>query len=246
VSGPFKLKHFSDAEVLSQRVADWMLEIAMAKVGDCAICLSGGSTPRQLYECLAKPRWQDVFPWSRTHWFWGDERLVPRDDAMSNYRMARDALLSHAPIPPDNIHAVPTEGMSPGAAASAYERELQSFYHSRSLDPARPLFDVTLLGLGLDGHVASLFPNTAVLMERDRWVAAVVGTKAEARITLTYPVINSSRHAAFLVVGEEKQRILSRFCLGDESLPATHVRPIGELWIFADKASAEASGNCDA
>ncbi|MGD9805006.1 MAG: 6-phosphogluconolactonase [Hyphomicrobiaceae bacterium] len=242
---PFKAKRelLADAEALSRRVADWILDIAIATTDDVAICLSGGSTPRRLYECLAESRYRDAFPWARMHWFWGDERFVPRDDAMSNYRMARDALLSHAPIPPDHIHPIPTEDMSPDAAASAYERELQFFYRETSLDPARPLFDVMLLGLGPDGHVASLFPNTAALTERDHWVAAVVGAKAEARITLTYPVINSSRHAAFLVVGKEKQKILSRFCLGDESLPATYVRPIGKLWIFADMAAAEAAGN---
>jgi 6-phosphogluconolactonase len=123
-------------------------------------------------------------------------------------------------------------------AASAYERELKSFYGAERLDPARPLFDVNLLGLGPDGHTASLFPGTAVLAERDRWVAAVVGVKSEARITLTYPALESSRHAAFLVVGEEKRAIFDQFCRGDDSLPASHLRPTGTLSIFADAAAA--------
>ncbi len=230
----------ADAEDVSRRVAEWMLELATAKNDVFAVCLSGGSTPRRLYHHLAGPPYKDAFPWSRTHWFWGDERFVPHDDALSNYRMVREAMLAHAPIPPANIHPVPTEGISPEFAASAYERELKSFYRTDTLDPARPLFDVTLLGLGPDGHIASLFPNTAALSERDRWVAAVIGAKAEARITLTYPALESSRHVAFLVVGEEKRTILNRFCRGDESLPATHLKTAGELTIFADKLAAEA------
>ena len=113
-----------------------------------AVCLSGGSTPQRLYELLAGPPYRDKFPWSRTHWFWGDERFVPHDDALSNYRMVREALLSRAPIPAINIHPIPTEGISPEKAAAAYERELKSFYGAEHLDPARPLFDVNLLGLG--------------------------------------------------------------------------------------------------
>ena len=201
-----KLEILADPEALSRRVADWMLELATAKDGVFAVALSGGSTPRRLYEHLAGPPYRDVFPWSRTHWFWGDERFVPHDDALSNYRMVREALLSRAPIPAINIHPIPTEGISPEAAASAYERELKSFYGAERLDPARPLFDVNLLGLGPDGHTASLFPGTAVLAERDRWVAAVIGAKSEARITLTYPALESSRHAAFLVAGKREAR----------------------------------------
>ena len=203
-----RLEILADPEAMSRRVADWLLEVATTKDGVFTVALSGGSTPRRLYELLAGPPYRDEFPWSRTHWFWGDERFVPHDDALSNYRMVREALLSRAPIPAINIHPIPTEGVTPEAAASAYERELKSFYGAERLDPARPLFDVTLLGLGPDGHTASLFPDTAVLAERDRWVAAVVGAKSEARITLTYPALESSRNAAFLVAGEEKRAML--------------------------------------
>jgi 6-phosphogluconolactonase len=235
-----KLEILADADALARRVADWLLAGALAKPGVFAVALSGGATPRLLYGHLAKPPYRDAFPWGRAHWFWGDERFVPPDDSQSNYRMVRAALLSQAPIPEANIHPIPTAGMSPEAAASAYERELQSFYGSRHLDPARPLFDVVLLGLGPDGHTASLFPGASVLAERGKWAAAVADAKGETRITLTYPALESSRNAAFLVTGEEKRAILERFRRGDDGLPAARLRPTGALWLFADAAAAGA------
>jgi 6-phosphogluconolactonase len=233
-----KLEILADPEALSRRVAVWMLELATAKDGGFTVCLSGGSTPRRLYEQLAGPSYRDAFPWSRTHWFWGDERFVPHDDALSNYRMVREALLSRVPIPAINIHPIPTEGVSPETAASAYERELKFFYGAERLDPARPLFDVTLLGLGPDGHTASLFPNTSVIAERARWCAAVIRAKSETRITLTYPALESSRHAAFLVAGEEKQAIFDRLRRGDDNLPAARLQPNAEVTWFLDRAAA--------
>jgi len=233
-----KLEILADPEALARRVADWMLDVATAKDGIFAVALSGGSTPQRLYQILAGPPYRDTFPWSRTHWFWGDERFVPHDDALSNYRMVREAMLSRAPIPAINIHPIPTDGMSPDAAASAYERDLKSFYGGERLDPTQTLFDVTLLGLGPDGHTASLFPGTAVLAERTRWVAAVVGAKSEARVTLTYPALESSRYAAFLVAGNEKRAIFDRLRRGDDSLPAAHLHPTGTLCLFGDAAAA--------
>lgn len=233
-----KMEIFTDLQALSRRVAAWLLELALAKEGTFAVCLSGGSTPQGLYKRLAETPYLDAFPWSRTHWFWGDERFVPHDDALSNYRMARVALLSRAPVPPANIHPIPTEGLTADVAASQYERELKSFYGAGHLDPSRPLFDVNLLGLGPDGHTASLFPGNAVLAERAKWVAAVIGAKPEARITLTYPALESSRHAAFLVVGDGKRAIFERLRHGDESLPAARLHPTGTLWMFADAAAA--------
>lgn len=235
-----RLEIFADPQTLSSRVADWVLDLAIAKAGVFSICLSGGSTPRGLYETLATPLYRDKFPWARTHLFWGDERFVPHDDALSNYRMVREALLTRAPIPAANVHAIPTEGLDPQAAASAYESELKSFYGAQRLDPVRPLFDVNLLGLGPDGHTASLFPGTEVLEERERWVAAVIGAKPEARITLTYPALESCRHAAFLVTGQAKRAIFGRLRQGDVDLPAAHLRPIGDLTCFLDRAAAGA------
>jgi 6-phosphogluconolactonase len=227
-----------DPEALAHRVADWLLAAARAKPDVFAIALSGGSTPRRLYELLAAAPYRDAFPWSRTHWFWGDERFVPHDDAASNDRMARDALLSRVPIPETHIHPIPTEGLAPGAAAAAYERVLRAFYGRPVLDAAHPLFDVVLLGLGPEGHTASLFPGTAVLEERARWVDAVVGAKAEPRITLTYPALESSREIAFLVAGADKRAVLERLFRGDRALPAARLRPIGALRFFLDRAAA--------
>lgn len=233
-----KLDILPDSEAMARRVADWMLEIATAKKGVITVALSGGSTPRRLYELLAGPPYCAAFPWHRTHWFWGDERFVPHTNELSNYRMARHALFSRAPIPAANVHPIPTDSISPETAASAYERLLKSFYGADRLEPARPLFDIILLGLGCDGHTASLFPGSAVLAEHQRWVAAVIGARPEARITLTYPVLESSQHAVFLVAGEEKRAIFGRLWRGDHRLPAARLHPAGTLRIFADVAAA--------
>jgi 6-phosphogluconolactonase len=237
-SSEAKLEILPDPQTLAVRVAEWLLAIATAKDGKVAVALSGGSTPKRLYEYLAGPSCRGRFPWQRVHWFWGDERFVPPDDKLSNYRMVREALLSHAPIPATNIHPVPTEGVSPETAALAYERALKSFYGADRLNPARPLFDVNLLGLGPDGHTASLFPGTSVLAERERWVAAVPAVKSETRITLTYPALESSQHTAFLISGVEKRAIFRRLRDGDESLPAARLHPTGTLWFFSDTAAA--------
>jgi 6-phosphogluconolactonase len=231
------LEVFPTPEAMAQHVAAWLVELARAKQDMFAVCLSGGNTPRRLYALLAESPYRDRFPWPRTHWFWGDERFVPHEDTQSNYRMAREALLSRAPIPAENIHPIPTEGLDPDAAAAAYENTLRSFYGAERLDPARPLFDVNLLGLGEDGHTASLFPGNAALAEHEKWVCAVTGTKPEARITLTYPALESSRQVALLVAGSKKRAILQRLRAGDQSLPATRVHPAGTLRIFADAAA---------
>jgi len=231
------LEILADPEALARRVANWLLAAAMSKDGIFSVALSGGSTPRRLYQYLAEPGYRDRFPWPRMHWFWGDERFVPHEDAQSNYRMAQEALFAHVPVPPANIHPIPTEGVSPEAAASAYDRELRSFYGADRFDPARPLFDINLLGLGEDGHTASLFPGSPALRERDRWVAAGPGPASDMRITLTYPALESSAQVAFLVAGRGKREILGRFRDGDESLPSVHVRPEGSLYVFADVAA---------
>jgi 6-phosphogluconolactonase len=234
---------FQSAEALAQDVAEWLCALAQASNGTFAICLSGGSTPQRLYEVLATPAIASRFPWGRVHWFWGDERFVPPDHPDSNYRMVRDALLSRVAVPANNVHAVPTEGLSPEHAAAAYEATLKRYYGADGLSPDRPLFDVNLLGIGDDGHTASLFPGQPALKEMQRWVVAVIGAKAEPRITLTYPALDSTRDVAFLVTGAGKRDVLARVRNGDRALPAAAVRPLGRLHWFVDRAASPEGAN---
>jgi 6-phosphogluconolactonase len=232
-----RIEVLADPSSLAGHVAEWMTALALGSPGPFRVSLSGGSTPKALYALLASDAFIRRFPWERVHWYWGDERFVPYDDPDSNFRMTREAMLAKAPIPPENINPVPTDG-DPDAAASRYERTLQTAYGGAVLDPARPLFDLTLLGLGTDGHTASLLPGEAVLDERRRWVAAVSHGRPEVRITMTYPAIDSSRHVAFLVVGDEKAAIMDAIRGGDSQVPAARVRPVGELVWFLDEAAA--------
>jgi 6-phosphogluconolactonase len=228
----------ADPSALARRVAEWLTDAAAAASGRFRISLSGGSTPKRLYSLLASSDFRDRFPWRIVEWYWGDERFVPYDHPESNYRMVREAMFANAPAPPENIHPVPTDG-SPEDAARRYERTLQDAYGATSLDPARPLFDVTLLGLGADGHTASLLPNDPVLGERKRWVAVVSHGRPEVRITMTYPAIESSRRIAFLVTGQEKQAILHSILGGGGSqAPAARIRAAGKLVWFVDRAAA--------
>jgi 6-phosphogluconolactonase len=233
-----QLEVFRDSPALARHAAEWMTAAALAAKGPFRVSLSGGSTPKTLYSLLASAEFKDRFPWQRVSWYWGDERFVPHDHPESNYRMTREAMLDKVPIPPGNIHPVPTDG-TPDDAARRYERTLQEAYGAAILDPARPLFDITLLGLGADGHTASLLPGESVLAERRRWVAAVSHGRPEIRITMTYPVIESSRSVAFLVAGQEKAAILRAIRAGGSDVPAARVRPVGALFWFVDRAAAE-------
>jgi 6-phosphogluconolactonase len=228
----------SDRQALARRVAEWMTEAALAASRPFRVSLSGGATPKTLYALLASDEFRGRFPWQRVEWYWGDERFVPHDHPDSNYRMVREAMLAKAPVPSANIHPVPTDG-TPEEAARRYERMLQEAYGATTLGPARPLFDLTLLGLGADGHTASLLPGESVLEERERWVAVVSHGRPEIRITMTYPVIESSRRVAFLVAGAQKAAILQAIRAGGSQVPAARVRPVGELFWFVDRAAAE-------
>jgi len=232
-----QLEVFRDPAALARHAAEWMTAAALAAQAPFRVSLSGGSTPKALYALLASTDFKDRFPWQRVFWYWGDERFVPYDHPESNYRMTREAMLDKVPIPPGNIHPVPADG-APDAAARRYERTLQEAYGAAILDPARPLFDITLLGLGADGHTASLLPGEAVLAERRRWVAPVSHGRPEIRITMTYPVIESSRSVAFLVAGREKAAILRAIRGGSSDVPAARVRPTGALFWFVDRAAA--------
>jgi 6-phosphogluconolactonase len=238
MSGEFgKVVVFPDAEALACGAAIWLKERLAPLQGRIAIALSGGSTPRRLFQLMGS-EFKDSFPWARMHFFWGDERFVARDEPDSNFRMAYEALLSKVPVPPGNVHPVPTEGIGPDDAARAYERELQGFYRAPALDPNKFLFDVQFLGLGEDGHTASLLPGEPVLEERTHWVAAVSHGRPETRITLTYPPIESSRHIAFLVAGAAKRDILQKVRTQSADVPAARLHPLGDITFLADRAAA--------
>jgi len=210
--------------------------------GRFTAALSGGKTPVAIYTLLAKAPFLSQIPWARVHLFWGDERCVPPDHRDSNYRMAREFLLDHVPIPPANVHRMPGE-MDPVEAAARYEGELRDFFapHGEGL----PAFDYILLGLGEDGHTASLFPGTRAIRESARWV---VGHNVDAqkgwRITLTPPVINAARTVVFIAAGAGKAAVLKEILEGPyrpDTLPAQIVRPAGGtlLWMLDREAAAQ-------
>ncbi len=212
--------------------------------GLVTVALSGGSTPKGLYRLLANEtdatfRW--LVPWDKTHFFWGDERHVPPDHPDSNYRMANEAMLSRVPIPPKNVHRIMAENPDSGKAAGEYAEELRQFFQ-----PAAgqfPRFDLILLGMGPDGHTASLFPGTDAVREQKKLVAAPWVEKFRAhRITLTPPVLNNATCVIFLVSGEEKAETLREVLQGDyqpDRLPAQLIRPThGRLIWLVDRAAA--------
>jgi 6-phosphogluconolactonase len=232
-----RVEIFPDPASVAHHVAEWMTSAALETKDIFRVSLSGGSTPKALFGLLASDEFKNRFPWQRVSWYWGDERFVPYDSPESNYRMTRMAMFDKAPVSAENIHPVPVDG-TPEEAAQRYEQTLQVAYGATILDPTRPLFDLTLLGLGPDGHTASLLPGEPVLEERKRWVAAVSHGRPEVRITMTYPVIESSRRVAFLVTGREKTAIFRAIRAGGSHVPAARVQPVGELFWFVDRAAA--------
>ncbi len=227
-----------DAHQLASKVAGWLCDLALKSKERFTVSLSGGSTPQVLYATLAAEPFKDIFPWHKVHWFWGDERFVSKTDALSNYKMVYDTMLAKVPVPSSNIHAVDTELSEPEAAAQAYERDLKRYYGADTLQADRPFFDVNFLGLGEDGHTASLFPGTSVLNEKIRWVSTVIGAKSEARITLTYPMLESAKFVCFLVTGKGKRDILLQLKEGNPNLPSAHLQPQGQVYWFLDEAAA--------
>jgi len=232
-----RIETLPDPPALARHVAEWLTAAALTSKDWFRVSLSGGSTPKLLYEVLASDGFRTRFPWQRVLWYWGDERFVPHDHPDSNYRMTREAMLDKVPVPPENVFPMPVDG-TPAEAALRYERTLQESYGGAVLDPAKPLFDITLLGLGPDGHTASLLPGEPVLQERKRWVVAVPHGRPEVRITMTYPVLESCRYAAFLVAGREKAAIVRAIRVGGSQVPAARIKPVGELIWFLDGAAA--------
>ena len=204
-----------------------------------AICLAGGSTPKVLYGLLAGPDYAARVPWERIHWFFGDDRVVPWDDERSNVRMVREAFGHGSRIPSTHLHFIPSDAGAE-VGARAYEQTLLDFYGSETLDPVRPLFDLVLLGLGEDGHTASLFPGKPAVDETARLIAPVPEAGLEPfvpRISLTLPALASSRHVLFLVTGTGKRPALARLAAG-EDLPAGRVASIGDMAWLLDVAAA--------
>jgi 6-phosphogluconolactonase len=243
VSASVDLRRLTTPQDLFQAAAEELLRIAtdaVAKRGRFTIALSGGSTPKNLYTLIAANA-SATLPWAQMFFFWGDERHVPPEDADSNYRMAKEALLSKVPIAPGNVFPVPAEMQDAAAAADAYEQTVRKFF---GLAPGEfPRFDLILLGMGPDGHTASLFPETAALQEKSRLVVANWVEKLKAsRITFTLPVLNAARCVAFLVSGEDKAAVLHEVLEGSappEKYPSKLVKPTnGKLIWFVDRAAA--------
>lgn len=230
-----------EPEELIERAAQALIQIvqeSLCKRDSCTLALSGGNTPRALYEYLAQPSCRKAADWRQVHFFWSDERYVPHDHPSSNYRMAFEAWLQYLTIPSSNIHPMPTGFEKPDEAARAYEDELRRYLFIPA-GAVFPCFDLILLGLGEDGHTASLFPGDHALEASERWcVPATAPVEPKQRLTLTFPVINSAERVWFLVTGASKAGVLKQVLYsapGETSLPASRVKPErGELIWWLD------------
>lgn len=235
---------FTTTAELFTAAADLFAQSARAAIaarGTFTIALSGGSTPRSLFERLAAAPYRDAIAWRKIRWSWGDERTVGPDDPASNYRMAREALLSKVDVDPALVFRLRGEAVPPAVAADEYEQVLEAFCGA-TLGGPPPSLDLVLLGMGDDGHTASLFPHTAALDEQRRWVTANQVPQHDTwRLTMTYPVLNAAAHVVFLVAGTTKAGVLREVLQGPydpRRLPSQAVRPAGRLTWFVDRAAA--------
>lgn len=238
-----EVRRFASADELSAAVADDFLTLAKSAIeqrGRFTVALAGGNTPRMAYQRIAEQaRSMTDVAWDKVHFFFGDERVVPPDDVDSNYRMANAAILSRVAAPPGNVHRMRTE-FGAERAASEYDRELRQFFAA----PAGrvPRFDLILLGMGADGHTASLFPGSPALAEQERLAAANrMPNLQTARVTLTYPVLNHAANVWFVIVGADKAATLKDVLEAEKSppFPAQLVHPTdGQLRWYVDHAAA--------
>lgn len=235
------VKIYDDALAASKAAADFLVKTAADCVnsyGRFTVALSGGSTPKMLYELLASDEYRNRLPWDKMFIFWGDERFVPKDDENNNAKMAFEAFLNQVPVPENNIFPIPI-AMTPRESASEYEKLLHNFFHN-----ADPSFDLILLGLGENGHTASLFPETSVIDKKNLWVSEVyVEEQKMYRITLTAPVINKAKNIMFIVVGKNKAEIVSSVLQGvfqPRIWPAQLIKPVNGnlLWMLDEDAAA--------
>lgn len=238
-----KIKKFTDLHKLSRAAAEYVVTLSKAAIkerGKFSIALCGGSTPETLYALLATEAFAPRIDWANVHVFWGDERCVPHNHRDSNYRMAKYALLKNVPLPEKNIHAVRGD-RNPHEAARLYERELKDFFGE---EVAWPRFDLILLGMGDDGHTASLFPRTPALSVDDRWVIENHVDHLDSwRVTLTPPAINAADHIVFMVIGEQKAVRLYEVLQGEyrpEHLPAQLIQPTDGtlIWLLDEAAGS--------
>jgi 6-phosphogluconolactonase len=242
MSEPFTLHIFTDNNAFNQAAAKLLTTLAqeaVAQHGRCSLALSGGGTPTSVYELLAERPFCQQMPWPQTHLFWGDERLVPPDDPGSNYGQVARLLLNKVPIPEENIHRAKGE-LGMGTAVTNYTNQLQAF----ASDGEIPVLDAVLLGMGSDGHTASLFPGSPV--QQADWVIGVTGEydgRPAQRLTLTPTIINQARHIIFLVTGRNKAETLQKVLYGPhqpETLPAQRIQPVnGTLTWLTDTAAAQ-------
>lgn len=215
---------------------------SLGKRGKSFVALSGGTTPETLYRILAREEYRDRIAWDRVHFFWGDERCVPADHHLSNYRVAHELLLSHLDIQPSQVHRIPAELATPGQAASRYEDDLLGTFELADFAAPPPRFDLMLLGLGADGHTASLFPYSKVLKITDHWAAPVERRDEVPRVTLTLPVLNAARQIHFIATGEDKALAVWHVIEGKGDMvawPARLVQPAdGRVLWFLDREAA--------
>jgi 6-phosphogluconolactonase len=234
-----------DGKAIAETAAQRLIKRLNDAKDRAAVCLTGGSSPEGFYRLLADEPWRSKVPWDRVHWFMGDDRFVPENDPLSNMGMARRLFLDKVPAPRGNVHAIPTDAIYPEGAANLYQDTLSEFYGAERLDPARPLFDLVLMGVGPDGHTASLFPGSPPLDEKERWVVGVAKAGMEPlvpRVTLTFPALASTREMLFIVEGAGKRDILRRVFSG-EDLSAARAHSDGALVWLLDRAAAPEAGH---
>jgi len=241
-SGSPDVRIFPDLHKASRALAGRLVEAArdvLAAKDRFALALSGGKTPRSLYALLAGEYSSDI-SWERVHLFWSDERCVPQESKDSNFAMAYKALISQVPLPSQNVHRIPAEINPPEKAAGNYERMMQKFFKPEEEDFF--LFDAMILGVGEDGHTASLFPGSSALVEKNHWVLAVNAPSSfspQQRITLTLPLINRSRSIFFLASGTKKRGVVREILKQQETArrlyPAAMIHPLGSVAWYIDR-----------
>ena len=235
-----------DYEVLCEQVVRHVLVLSKKRIeerGKFTLVLSGGTTPKGVYSLMTSSTYRNRFDWEKIHFFWGDERWVPPEDQKSHYRMAAESLLTRIDIPAENIHPIKIKGDDLEASVSQYEQEIAFFFKLERGE--LPRFDLILLGLGHDGHIASLFPGDSALFIMNRLVVPVSNIEIdEKRITMTLSVINRADNIFFLVSGREKAKVLQEVLEGNTNLPAHQVKlKEGMILWFADQFAASMLNN---